>query len=123
MVRPGRKAYALVLTPPENLIVSTGFAVISTKDIPFTFLYKAVTTDSFVSHMEQVATGAAYPAVKPKDFECMTLLIPQDKIIRQFDSFVLPIFKQIYTLQNQNKSFQQARDLLLPRLMNGSIAV
>ncbi|MHC5761625.1 restriction endonuclease subunit S, partial [Nostoc sp.] len=60
MVRPGRKAYALVLTPPENLIVSTGFAVISTKDIPFTFLYKAVTTDSFVSHMEQVATGAAY---------------------------------------------------------------
>ncbi|MBD2495461.1 restriction endonuclease subunit S [Nostoc sp. FACHB-280] len=123
MVRPGRKAYALVLNPPENLVVSTGFAVISTKDIPFTFLYKAVTTDSFVSHMEQVATGAAYPAVKPKDFECMTLLIPQDKIVRQFDSFVLPIFKQIYTLQSQNKSFQQARDLLIPRLMNGSIAV
>lgn len=123
MVRPGRKAYALVLTPPENLIVSTGFAVISTKKIPFTFLYKAVTTDSFVSHMEQVATGAAYPAVKPKDFECMTLLIPPDKMIRQFDNFVLPIFKQIYTLQSQNKSLQQARDLLLPRLMNGSIAV
>lgn len=73
--------------------------------------------------MEQVATGAAYPAVKPKDFEGMNLLIPTDNILQKFDNFTLPILKKIYALQQQNHRLKQARDLLLPRLMSGSIIV
>ena len=123
MVRPGRRAYSLVLNPSENLIASTGFAVLSAKKVPCSFLYQAVTTDSFVNHMENVATGAAYPAVKPKDFESTSLLIPDENLLSKFDEFAMSINQQINNLQIQNQKLREARDLLLPRLMNGSIAV
>lgn len=123
MVRPGRRAYSLVLNPPENLIASTGFAVLSAKEIPYSFLYQAVTTDSFVSHMENVATGAAYPAVKPKDFESMPLLVPDENLLNKFDELATFINQQIHNLHLQNDRLREARDLLLPRLMNGSIAL
>src|SRR5207247_1994742 len=45
-VRPNRKSYSIVLDPQPNLIVSTGFAVLSATDVPFAFLYYAVTTES-----------------------------------------------------------------------------
>jgi hypothetical protein len=43
-VRPANRAYCLIYDPPENLIVSTGFAVIRPNvRMPFTFLFFAVT--------------------------------------------------------------------------------
>lgn len=123
MVRPGKRAYALVLEPVENMIVSTGFAVITAIHIPFSFLYALTTTDLFVEHMELVATGAAYPAVKPKDFENMEILVPPKNLLNQFDDFAQPIHRQIHKLLVQSQQLREARDRLLPRLMNGSIPV
>ena len=67
-VRPNRRSHALVLHPDENTVASTGFAVLSAKSVPFTYLYSATTTDEFVSYLEKRATGAAYPAVTGKVF-------------------------------------------------------
>jgi len=60
-VRPNRKSYSVILNPPPNLIVSTGFAVISAKHAPYTYLYHALTTNDFVGYLTNHATGAAYP--------------------------------------------------------------
>jgi len=38
-VRPNRRSFAVVWNPPENLIASTGFAVISPSRVPCAFLY------------------------------------------------------------------------------------
>ena len=51
-VRPNRKSYAIVWKPEENLIVSTGFAVISSVQIPPLFLYQCLSTDEFVQYLE-----------------------------------------------------------------------
>jgi type I restriction enzyme S subunit len=40
-----------------------------------------------------------------------------------FNEAVEPIFAQRTTLENYNQKLAQARDLLLPRLMNGELAV
>jgi type I restriction enzyme S subunit len=40
-----------------------------------------------------------------------------------FDEFASPLFVQIENLDIQNKKLRAARDLLLPRLMSGEIAV
>ena len=48
-VRPANRAYCLIYEPPDDLIVSTGFAVIRpAKSMPFSFLNFAVTSNSFV---------------------------------------------------------------------------
>jgi type I restriction enzyme S subunit len=43
--------------------------------------------------------------------------------LKQFDSFAYDVVKQVRILKKQEAALKQARDLLLPRLMNGEIAL
>jgi type I restriction enzyme S subunit len=123
-VRPANRAYCLVLEPPENLVASTGFAVISHReDVPFSFLKFAVTTDSFVEHMAAVAKGAAYPATSFDDFENAKLLLPTSDLLSEFDRRALPPLTLTHQLGRQNEVLKTARDLLLPRLISGKLRV
>ncbi|MEN8689169.1 MAG: restriction endonuclease subunit S [Desulfobacterales bacterium] len=52
------------------------------------------------------------------------VLIPKStSLIDHFDSVAEPIFRQVFTLAQANMMLRQARDLLLPKLMNGEVAV
>lgn len=120
-VRPNRRSYALIWEPDEKLVASTGFAVLSATKVPFSHLYVATTEDAFVSHLEQNATGAAYPAVTAKTFEAAEILVPSDDILDAFNVLVLPKLQQVETLKAQNQELARARDLLLPKLMSGKL--
>lgn len=122
-VRPNRRSYALIWEPADNLIVSTGFAVLSPVSMPLTYFHLAVTTDEFVGHLTANATGAAYPAVTARDFETATIVKPAAHVLAEFERLVVPWFAQQEVLKKQIKVLQQARDALLPRLMSGALAV
>ena len=122
-VRPNLRAYALMLEPDELDVVSTGFTVLTATRVPFTWLYMFLTTDNFVGHLANHATGAGYPAVRPDDFERAALPMPPKVLLEQFHETAEPKFRLICKLDQQNQKLSQARDLLLPRLMNGEIAV
>lgn len=122
-VRPNLRAYALVLQPDEADVFSTGFTVLSGKNIPFSWLYLCVTTDYFVGHLINHATGVGYPAVRPDDFERAVVVVPSKKLLEHFHEAAEPIFQLVSKLEQQNQKLAQARDLLLPRLMNGEIPV
>lgn len=122
-VRPNRRSYALIWEPDEKLVASTGFAVLSAKGVPFSYLYFTTTTDAFVGHLEQNATGAAYPAVTAKIFEDAEILVPIGDTLPAFDRAVLPTLEQMETLKQQNRALARARDLLLPKLMSGQLDV
>jgi type I restriction enzyme S subunit len=111
------------LEPEENDVLSTGFTVLTAKEIPFTWLYQFVTTDSFVGYLANHATGAGYPAVRPDDFERATVVTPPKALLTYFHEATEPNFRLVAKLNLQNAKLAQARDLLLPRLMNGEIAV
>ena len=122
-VRPNRRSYAVIWQPPTNLVVSTGFAVLTPRSVPTTFLYCATTTDAFVGYLENHARGAAYPAVVAGDFERAEVCVPSRSLLASFNDPVEPTFSQVHNLRLQNKRLRAARDLLLPRLMSGEIAV
>ena len=67
--------------------------------------------------------GAAQPHVYPKDLKRLPLLAPKDIIVNMFEESVADNFHQVKVLVEQNKLLVQARDLLLPRLINGEIEV
>jgi type I restriction enzyme S subunit len=121
-VRPNRRSHAVIWNPPENLIASTGFAVITPTSLPTSFLYWSTTTDAFAGYLENRARGAAYPAVVSGDFEAAEVLEPPAPLVKAFDDFAQPILAQAHTLQIQNRRLKAARDLLLPRLISGEIA-
>ena len=122
-VRPNRRSHAVVWRPPENLVASTGFAVISSIALPPSFLYQALTTDLFVGYLENHAKGAAYPAVVSGDFERAEVLVPPPALLAVFDEFAEPLLSQMNNLRSQNQKLRTARDLVLPRLMTGELAV
>jgi type I restriction enzyme, S subunit len=122
-VRPNRRSHAVIWQPSPNLIVSTGFAVITPKTLPTTFVYQATTTDVFVGLLENQARGAAYPAVVAGDFERAAILVPAKLLVDAFNDFAEPLLDQTNNLYAQNQKLRAARDLLLPRLMSGEIAV
>jgi type I restriction enzyme S subunit len=122
-VRPNRKSFSLILNPSADLIVSTGFAVLTPTKIPFSFLHQAVTTDDFVSYLTNNATGAAYPAVTAKDFEAAKMLLPDESLLWLFNEQCEPMLLLKENLMQKNANLRRTRDLLLPKLISGALDV
>jgi type I restriction enzyme S subunit len=97
--------------------------VITPVTVPTAFLLQATTTDAFVGYLENHARGTAYPAVVASDFERAEILIPRPALLGVFNEQAEPLLAQAHTLQAQSVRLRVARDLLLPRLMGGEIAV
>jgi type I restriction enzyme S subunit len=122
-VRPNRRSFALILDPEPNLIVSTGFAVLTPKDVPYTYLYFATTTDDFTAFLTNHATGSAYPAVNQSDFENARILAPTNDVLSKFHSVTAPLVESQQVLHSKNANLRTTRDLLLPKLISGEISV
>lgn len=122
-VRPNRRSYALVLQPETNLVVSTGFAVLSPRAVPFSYLYIATTTRDFADYLTNHATGSAYPAVNAKDFEAATILVPNNDVLNSFHGVTSGMFELARCLHDKNANLRATRDLLLPKLISGEINV
>ena len=67
--------------------------------------------------------GAAVPSMTVKILDGMKVLCPSTEILTQFEKVVGPYFSMIELLHKKNESLTEARDLLLPKLMNGEIEV
>jgi len=122
-VRPNRRSYSLIINSPPNLVVSTGFAVISSRHAPYTYIYQALTTDDFVSYLTNHATGAAYPAVNAHDFEEADILLPHKDLMDLFHLITEDFMALKCDLVEKNANLRFARDLLLPKLINDRIIV
>ena len=65
-VRTYLRAISLILHPPENLVVSTGFAVLRPgQDIHDQFLWRLVQSNGFVDAVVSHSEGVGYPAINP----------------------------------------------------------
>ena len=122
-VRPNRRSHVMIQHPPANLICSTGFAVLRGTSVPPSFVLELTSTESFVGHLESLATGAAYPAVRPPDFEAYRFALPNDTLVEEWDSQVAAMNKLVSNLRQQNRILREARDLLIPRLVSGELDV
>ena len=70
-----------------------------------------------------IGTGAIYAATNKKELEGQVLVEPSAVLLQEFEDRANAIDLQIACLTNQHDNLVRARDLLLPRLMNGEITV
>lgn len=73
--------------------------------------------------IDNLQKGAAQPHVYPKDINALTLCRPHNDILDSFESKISYYFDLISSLQIQIHKLIEARDRLLPKLMNGEIEV
>ena len=73
--------------------------------------------------LQAMGGGATMPNVNKTKFSELPLLLPRHSLLAAFTDLLDPIFLQIRTLLLLNKNLKLARDLFLPRLVSGEIAV
>ena len=74
-------------------------------------------------HTQFNSTDVAVPGLNRNYAHSRTVLVPDDKIINLFEQHSEVIHDQIERLVKQRQVLTKARDLLLPRLMNGEVAI
>jgi len=70
-----------------------------------------------------IGNGAIFNAVTKLELMKVKLKTPSEKIQKEFEYDAKQIFNLILNLTKQNTKLREARDILLPKLMNGQIEV
>ncbi len=81
---------------------------------------------NLMSRVEEIrsnAKGTTYPEISKGRFRDMEVVIPPKTLVSEFAEFTSDIIRQVRILKQSTKKLERARDLLLPRLMNGEVAV
>jgi type I restriction enzyme, S subunit len=74
-------------------------------------------------HVPFQSSDVAVPGLNRTYAHSLKILFPKQIIRDQFEENVAPMFEQMARLRAMNEKLRTARDLLLPRLMSGEIAV
>jgi len=74
-------------------------------------------------HLQSLFTGATIKHFPREKLAKVTVVVPPKRLLDLFAEQVIPIQKQLGTLEAANKRASVARDLLLPRLMSAEIEV
>lgn len=105
----------------DRVIIGRGLSALRSKTGIQSFLYYQLKAHFFKENM--IGGGAIFAAITKKDLQQQRLLCPKETMACDFEDLVRPVDKQISNLHQQSKKLRHARDLLLPRLMSGEIAV
>lgn len=73
--------------------------------------------------LTQCSNKATMASLNQEVIARIPVLVPDRRVLREFHNFSSDILTQIGKLQKQSQKAAEARDLLLPRLMSGEIAV
>jgi type I restriction enzyme, S subunit len=76
-----------------------------------------------LGHLPFQSSDVAVPGLNRSYAHSLKILLPKGTIRNQFEEIVSPMFAQMAKLRTMNGKLRAARDLLLPRLMSGEIAV
>ncbi|KAF5409929.1 MAG: restriction endonuclease subunit S [Euryarchaeota archaeon] len=105
----------------DKIVIGRGLSAIRSKLCQQNLLFYALKSHFFKEDM--MGGGAIFAAITKKDLHGVELMQAPDRIADMFMEHVRPIDLQIENLQQIIDDLTQARDLLLPRLMNGEVAV
>jgi type I restriction enzyme S subunit len=120
----GKTGFVHFLANGEVGCGSTELIVLRGKKVSPAFTYCLARSYNFRENAIKSMIGSSgRQRVQVSCFDEYVVPLPPNHILKMFDEIAGKNFEQISTLIEQNEKLAQARDLLLPRLMNGEIAV
>ena len=125
-VRPNLKHFGIIMNPDYNMVVSTGFAVITANWSAYRyFIYQFLIQAATIENLSTIAQSAvsAYPSINTSDIENLDLVVPPDSMIEKYAKTACRLYLQIDANYKEMKSLTKQRDELLPLLMNGQVSV
>lgn len=114
---------AQVKAPIENCTVDTHVTIVRPK--PYILIhYFGMAVMAWETQFSTMGRGATNQTeLSPTTIGKAEIMLSSKTLMEQFDLLAEPIFQQVTNLVTQNDKLKAARDLLLPRLMNGGLLV
>ena len=110
-VRPNQRHYGLIEVPLENMLVSTGFAVLTPKEsiVDSKYLYYYLTQDNIIKLLHSIAeqSTSAYPSIRPIDLQNLEIVLPCMNIQRQVANTLSCLDKKIELNNKINENLEQ----------------
>ena len=104
----------------ESFITNNSFIIKPIKNfIKVPFIYQMLKTVDF----KRICTGSAQPQLTNVSINLIDILVPSDEIIKRFCQDSQFYYNKIENLLKQNKNLTEARERLLPKLMDDELEV
>lgn len=124
-VRPNQKHYGIIEEEIENLLVSTGFAVMTVNEEiadPY-FIYYFLTQPDIINSLQAIAeqSTSTYPSIKPSDIEGIEICLPALKTQKKVSNILRVIDEKMKLNNRINDNLQQqAMALYAEMFLNSS---
>lgn len=125
-VRPNQRHYAFLYNPPTNMVVSTGFVVLTANWSGYRYyIYQYLVRDEIIDKLQAIAeqSTSTYPSINASDVVNLKIVVPPDGILGEFAEVCHSLIAQIDKNEQESRRLIQLRDTLLPRLMSGELKV
>ena len=120
----GKTGFVQFLRDKEVACGSTEFIVLRGHRVSNCFVYLTARQSNFRENAIRSMIGSSgRQRVQASCFDRYKIAVPPHALATLFDEAVGDLFEQVANLDMQIQKLSQARDLLLPRLMNGEIEV
>jgi type I restriction enzyme, S subunit len=105
----------------DRIVIGRGLAALRSKRNHHSLLYYALKAHFFKEDL--IGGGAIFASVTKKEFGSQEILTAPDRLSAAFEDVSHPVDEQLRVLTLQIQRLRVARNLLLPRLLNGDIQV
>lgn len=124
-VRPNLRHYGLIFNPPENMIVSTGFAVmsmISNASVCSEIIYMWLTRNSVVNVLHSIAENSVstYPSIVSADLEQIKMVVPSEDECTKIGAYYKSVFQTIDCNNREIRKLERLAVLFLNQLVKGA---
>jgi len=110
--------------PYEKMAINEHVFLVKCKEeIMQNYLLFTLKQSSYYELMQALSMTSAQPGLNQTNFKNIKIQIPNNPLLIMFHEKTEYFLKEIFNLAKQNQTLIKQRDLLLPRLMNGTITV
>lgn len=116
--------HKVVLAPFDGICSSDTIILRTKQDIFLSFALSVISDEHFVEHATKTCKeGARMPRANWKVMQQYPIVLPTEPTLKSYDQILRKYTEAAQMFVSQNIKLKEARDILLPRLMDGSIEV
>jgi type I restriction enzyme, S subunit len=136
----GLRSSSARMVPPETILMtsraSVGFFALMDKEVctnqgfinivPHKAWLRMYLLHNLMHRVEEIrshAGGVTYKEISKGRFRQISIMVPAKAVAQEFNDLALQVLQQVRVLKKQQLKLMEARNLLLPRLIKGEIAV
>jgi type I restriction enzyme S subunit len=108
----------------DNYLLNQRVAkLIAKENFSFGFVYATMRSEKMLTTLENISNGAAQQNLSPINMGNVDVVCPDENTLSKFNDISDSSIKMICKLYLQNQKLKESRDILLPKLMNGTLNI